>query len=145
MVFFLASLPIGDYKQLQEIYQLYEDGKLVKVPKAKYGIGDTKLDCRGSNFKGLRNLDTPCVTNLLSQLKTGELPFMSLNCRCKEIKKLRQLKAEFVRLVGGSSWEQAKEEHPDFASNEKLQQKFLALPFTKDMPAMVAYCQKALR
>ena len=124
---------------------MYEDGKVVKVPRAKYCIGDTKLDCRGSNFKGLRNLDMGCISDLLIQIKQGELPFMSLNNKCKEIKKLRQLKAEFVRLVGVSSWEQAQDEHPDFASEEKLRLKFLALPFTKDMPAMIGYCQKALR
>ena len=65
MVSFLASLPNNYYKLLQEIYQLYEDGKLVEVPKAKYCTGDTKLDCRGSNFKGLRNLDLGSVSNLL--------------------------------------------------------------------------------
>ena len=70
---------------------------------------------------------------------------MSLNSKCQDITKLRQLKAEFARLVGASSWEHAQDEHPDFTSDEKLQLKFLALPFPKDMPAMIAYCQKATR
>jgi len=48
-------------------------------------------------------------------------------------------------LVGVSSWEQAQDEHPDFSSDEKLQVKFLELPFSKDMPAMIAHCQKAHR
>jgi hypothetical protein len=50
MVFFLVSLPNNYmyYKLLQEIYQLYEDGNLVRVPKAKYCIGDTYTLSQGS-------------------------------------------------------------------------------------------------
>jgi hypothetical protein len=48
MVFFLAGLLNNYYKFLQEIYQLYEDGNLVRVPKAKYCIGDTYTLSQGS-------------------------------------------------------------------------------------------------
>ncbi len=86
MIYFLAGLPNTEYNLIQ-VFALYEDGKLVKVPKAKLGMIDTKLDCRGSNFKGLRNLDMPTINDLLSKVINKELEFASLGSTCKEIKK----------------------------------------------------------
>ena len=68
MIFFLASLPNETYKVLQEVYQQYEGGKLVRVPKSKCSSADVKLDCQGSNFKGLRNLDNHIVTDILKKV-----------------------------------------------------------------------------
>lgn len=143
MIFYLASLPNKEYQTLQAIFAAYEKGELVKVPKSKTGIA-SKMDCRGSNFKGLRNLNLPTVSALLDRIDNRNLALTRLSGECKDIKKLRQLKAEFVRQVGVGSWEQAAE-YPAFATEEELRQKFLSLPFEKDMPAMVGYCQRAVR
>ena len=145
MIFFLASLPNETYKVLQDVYQQYESGKLVKVPKSKCSTADVKLDCRGSNFKGLRNLDNNIVTDVLRKVANKDIPFTAIGSHCKEIKNMRQLKEEFTRLVGASSWENAQELYPEFASEAVFERKFKGIPFTKDMPAMVNFCQKAMR
>lgn len=96
MIFFLASLPNETYKVLQEVYQQYEGGKLVRVPKSKCSSADVKLDCRGSNFKGLRNLDNHIVTDILKKMANKDIPFTTIGSYCKEIKNMRQLKEEFT-------------------------------------------------
>ena len=145
MVFFLASLSNDAYKALQDVYSLYEDGKLVKVPKSKLGTMDSKLDCRGSNFKGLRNLENNTVTDLLKKVASKEIPFTSIASVCKELKNKQKLKEEFVRLVGATSWEEAEELYPEYANENVLERKFKGIPFAKDMPSMVHFCQKAMR
>ena len=35
MIYFLAGLQNTEYNLIQHVFALYEDGKLVKVPKAK--------------------------------------------------------------------------------------------------------------
>ena len=145
MIFFLAGLPKSEYDLLQQVFTLYEDGKLVKVPKTKLGMLDTKMDCKGSNFKGLRNLDTSTINNVLTKLISKEIEFTALGAACKEIKNIRALKDEFVRLVGASSWEAAEEAYPGYANESVLKRKFNGIPFAKDMPAMVSFCQKAMR
>ena len=55
---------------------------------------------------------------------------------------MRQLKEKFV---GASSWENARELYPEFAREAVLERKFKGIPFTKDMPAMINFCQKAMR
>ena len=145
MIFFLAGLPKSEYDLLQQVFMLYEDGKLVKVPKAKLGMLDTKMDCKGSNFKGLRNLDTHTINTVLTKIISKEIEFTALGAACKEIKNIQALKDEFVRLVGASSWEAAKEANPGYANESVLKRKFNGIPFAKDMPAMVSFCQKAMR
>ena len=49
---------------------------------------DTKLDCRGSSFKGLRNLDIPTINDVLNKIINKEIEFASLGSICKEIKKI---------------------------------------------------------
>lgn len=145
MIYFLAGLPNTEYNLIQQVFALYEDGKLVKVPKAKLGMIDMKLDCRGSNFKVLRNLDIPTINDVLNKVINKEIEFTSLGSTCKEIKKIRSLKDEFVRLVGASSWEAAQESYPGYANEGIFKWKFEGIPFSKDMPAMVSFCQKAMR
>ena len=123
---------------------MFEEGQLVKIPKSKMGIA-SKMDCRGSNFRALHSLEEEVVSDLLKQVQQKELPFSKLGAACKELKKLRLLKKEFVRQVGVETWDDATHLYLTFADEDKLRQKFLSLPFEKDMPAMVSYCQKAIR
>ena len=59
MIFFLAGLSKKSYTVLKEIFRLYEENTLGKVPRAKKDAL-TKRDCKGSNFKG-KNNDIECV------------------------------------------------------------------------------------
>ena len=65
-----------DYNLLLQVFALYEDGKLVKVPKAKLGMTDTKMDCRGSNFKGLWNLNMPTINDVLGKIISKKLDLL---------------------------------------------------------------------
>lgn len=145
MIYFLAGLPNSQYKLLQQVFHLYENGKLMKVRKAKLGMLDTKLDCKGSNFKGLGNLDMNTINDILTKLVNKEIQFTALGAACKEIKKVQALKDEFVQLVGASSWEAAEKAYPGYANESVFKRKFDGIPFSKDMPAMVSLCQKATR
>ena len=103
------------------------------------------MDCRGSYFRALRGLEEEVVSDLVKQVQQKELPFSKLGAGCKELKKLCLLKKEFARQVGVETWDDATHLYPTFADEDKLRQKFLLLPFEKDMPPMVSYCQKAIR
>ena len=65
MILFLASLPPAAYTALQAVYRKYEEAK--KTTK------HSKPDCRGSNFRELRNLDSTTVQTMLQQVATGDL------------------------------------------------------------------------
>ena len=89
---------------------------------------DTKLDCRGSNFKGL---DIPNINDVLSKVINKEIEFISLGSTCKEIKKIRSLKDEFVRLVGASSWEAVKNLILDMQTRVSSRENLRESPFPK--------------
>ena len=44
----------------KEIFHLYETGALGKLPKTKQGV-NSKPNCAGNNFKGIKHLDTYSV------------------------------------------------------------------------------------
>ena len=141
MIFFLASLPVATYNTLQDIFKMYEDEYLTKS-KNKKGQA-VKPDCKGSNFRGLRNLEEDMVDELLKQVHNQSLPIQKLNTRCHEIKRIRELKKKFVDLVGLSTWEEAQAQFPEFATEDKIKEKFISL--SKDIQPLVEYCQKAMR
>ena len=74
MIFFLASLPNESYEILLEVFKMFEEGQLIKIPKSKMGIA-SKMDRRGSNFRVLRGLEMDVVSDLLTQVQRKELPF----------------------------------------------------------------------
>ena len=62
---------------------------------------------------------------------------------CLEIKRIRELKKKFVDLVGLSTWEEAQAQFPEFATEDKIKEKFISL--SKDIQPLVEYRQKAMR
>ena len=66
----------------------------------------------------------PSINDILSKIINKEIGFASLGSTCKEIKKIRSLKDEFIRLVGASLWEAAQESYPGYANKGILKRKF---------------------
>ena len=135
MIFLLSTLSTSDYATLLEIFQKYEAGRLMKLPKSS-SSGLCKPDCKGSHFRGLRNLDVAVTSQMLVKVRDGTLPLSQLNKACQEAKKLRDLKKKFVELVGLSTWTEAKAKYPNFATEEKLRDNCISL---------ADYCQRVLR
>uniref|UniRef100_A0A1X7UDE0 Uncharacterized protein n=1 Tax=Amphimedon queenslandica TaxID=400682 RepID=A0A1X7UDE0_AMPQE len=110
---------IIDYAILLEIFQKYEIGTLMKLPKST-SSGLHKLDCKGSHFCFLRNLDAAVTSQIQVKVRDGALSLSQLNKACQEAKKLRDLKKTFLELVGLSTWTEAKAKYPHFATEEKI-------------------------
>ena len=62
MIFLLAGLPRESYQVVQKIYQKYE-------AQGAGSIKTSKPDCKGCNFRELRNLDVPMVHTLLVKVR----------------------------------------------------------------------------
>lgn len=105
MIFLLANLPVATYKTLQDIFKMYEDEYLTKSRNKQAQA--VKPDCKGSNFRGLRNFEEKTADDLLKQVHNQSLPIQKLNTRCHEIKRIRKFKKKFVNLVGLSTWKEA--------------------------------------
>ena len=140
MIFLLATLPKSQYNVLLDIFKKFEEGTLVRPNKTDSHI---KFDCKGSNFRGLRNLDPESILKLLNEIQSGSLALHMLNSRCQQLKKLRDLKTKFVKFCGLASWEDAQAAYPDFADEEILKTRFISL--SKDMQPLADYCQKAMK
>ena len=147
MIYFLAALPQEEYDLVLNIFELFEacDLKDQKISKNQRGsMAISKLDCKGVNFKPLRNIDEKTRKNLLSRVCDRNLCFAELGAQCKYVKQLTEIRKKFVQYVGVSSWEAAKETYPDFTRTEKLEA-FKDMSFKgKTMPPpFVAYCKQA--
>ena len=133
-IFLLASLPRETYGVLQ-VFQLYQEGN-VKVPvvaRTKQGVGNVQLDCKGINFRLLRNLDGDTVVKLLTRVADGEWSFAEMGKECGRIKKRQTIHQAFVSQLGLSSWEEAMEKYEQFANTASMDQ-FLGLNFNKGTP-----------
>ena len=109
MILSLASLPSPTYELLLKIFRKYEKEK-------KQSGKPTKPDCRGANFRELRNLDNETVHSLLLKVEAEKMPLSALNTECKRVKKMRKLKETFANEVGVGSWEEASTNFPSFAT-----------------------------
>lgn len=143
MVYLLAGLPSESYKILREIFEKYEQGS--KLNTKKPGT-QAKPDCRGSNFRELRNLDNSAVHALLVRVRDGDLPLSQLSKEAKQKKQMHKLKQTFACEVGAESWEQATQAYPHYATEAGLM-RFLTAPKLTG-PTLVAfqqYCSRAVR
>ena len=98
--------------------------------------------CRGSLFRGLRNLDHEVVYDTLERVKRGEILITALNNECRRIKKMIVLKKAFCKGVGVESWDEAVEAFPSFATIEGVE-KFLHIE--PESAQFQQYCMKAAR
>ncbi len=142
MIFLLAGLPKESYTLLLEIFISYEQS----INSKKYQTAQSKPDCRGSNFRELRNLDSASVSTLLAQVRDGEIALSHLNKECKKIKRTEKLKHMFATEVGVESWEQAVHKFPRHATDAALE-RFIAAPKLAGpvLAAFQQYCSRAIR
>ena len=143
LIFFLAGLEKENYLKISQIFQMYEAGKLTKLPQV---LLSGRADCAPSNFKGLRGLSDDIVSDLLSKIISKELDLKNLNAECKKIKDMRNMKKEFVKQTGMMSWSEAKEKFKYYTSDDKLQA-FVGKAFnSKNEPSsdFLTYCRKAV-
>ena len=116
-------MSINDYYLLLDIFKQYEKLNFNKVLK-KNDSCMSKPDCKGSNFRGLRNLTSDAVSSLLLEVQKKSLPLQKLNFKCQEVKKVNELKKKFTEYVGAETWEEAQQNFPEFAVEHKLKDKF---------------------
>ena len=136
MIFTLASLPPASYTALQQVYRKYEE---TKKPTTRVA----KPDCRGSNFRELRNLDEATVLSMLQRVATDDMMLNELNQKCKMLKSLVKLKEAFKTEVGVHSWEEAAQKYPDFASEASLA-RFSGKLEGPTLLAFQHYCRSAI-
>ena len=138
MIFSLASLPSSTYEILLKIFRRYEGEK-------KQPAKPTKPDCRGANFRELRNLDDETVHNLLKKVEEEEIPLSSLNAECKRLKKMKKLKESFTSEVGASSWEEAASKYPSFATEQNLERYLSSSKLSGPvLAAFQQFCRRAI-
>ena len=80
MVFMLSSLSNKNYELYRVIVAAFEK---IKVK----GIAAAKVDCKGSNFRGLRGFSETETTEMLQKCANGENVLKSLNSTCFNQKK----------------------------------------------------------
>ena len=142
MIFLLASLPKESYNTLLKIFENYEHSRAGN----KKSTSASKHDCRGSNFRELRGLNSDIVHNLLVQVCNGEISLSHLNKECKRRKRLQKLKEAFANEVGEESWEQASHKYPRYATEAALE-RFVEAPRLTGpiLTAFQQYCSRAIR
>lgn len=146
-IFFLASLPQQAYRVLLQLFELYENGNIKSqvISRSKQGIGNVQLDCKGINFRPLRNLDDDTVVNLLMKVVNGEWSLPEMGKECAMIKKRRNIQQAFLSQLALLNWEEAVEKYPQYTNTKAIDQ-FLPLNFQKGIPQQfLDFCQRAVR
>ena len=77
MIFLLAGLPTESYKILQQIFTIYEEQKSKHAAQSEVRA---KPDCRGSNFRELRNLKSSVIHSVLLKVRPCFPVWMSSLC-----------------------------------------------------------------
>ena len=122
LIFFLAGIAKENYARLSKIFQLFEAGKLSKLPKSKQGLLSGRAECASCNFKGLRGLSEEVVAGLLDKVIEKEIDLKKLNTECKKIKDIKSMKLEFVKQTGLKTWNEAQERFPYYATEDRFAQ-----------------------
>ena len=141
----MASSDRESYSNLLHVFNAYSEGKVKKqvIPKTKQGIDNIELDCKGANFKCLRNLSKEDTVKMLDNVATGKLSFGEMAAECHIIKQRRIIREQFMEKQGISDWEEAKNNFPKYTSDSALDQ-FLDVPFNKACPQVfLDYCRRA--
>ena len=145
MILSLASLNDSEYKLYREIVSLCEQGKIKKTKKCALGLNSTKVDCKGSNFRGLRGLTNEEIKDMLLRCSSGEIALKELNQTCMNMKKMKKIKETFVANVGLKDWKEAQTMYPLFANEKSLGDLFLQCSFTPVPSVFSEYCSKAVK
>jgi len=96
MIFFLSSLPSKTFKVVEDIFQLYREGKIKKnsVPRSQKGI-DSIPELKESTFKPFRGLDPAALHQLLSEIRDKTCTIGAALDQCKDIKTLQKFQLAF--------------------------------------------------
>ena len=146
MIFNLSSLPAESFGSLSKVYKLYADGKLKgqHVPRSKKGTMAKPPDLKGSQFKGLRGMDSTTVERLLKEVESLKITLKELAAECSTVKALAKVQAAFVKGTNCQNWHEATAKYPEFCTSEQLE------PFTKlSFPSntlpdrFLRFCQRA--
>ena len=138
MVFMLSTLSNKNYELYRVIVTAFEK---IKVK----GIAAPKVDCKGSNFRGLRGFSETECTEMLEKSASGETVLKSLNSTCFNQKKKKKILESFVSLVGTKDWKEAQQKYPNFANAKLLSDLFLKCNFNPIPAAFTDYCSRAVR
>ena len=79
-----------------------------------------KFDVKGNSFKPLRGLDFDVVQQLLEEVAANEKSMAELAKDCSKIKKMGEVQKCLLSETGLTTWEEAVEKVPKFASAEAL-------------------------
>lgn len=123
-IFFLASLSTHCYQLLLKIFSGFENCNIKgqKVPRSKKGAEATqKLDCRGTLFKCLRNLDEAIRQDLMQNVVEKKFSFQELSSTASRVKQLKEVQCSFMRSVGVTDWAQACSRYPRHTTTERLE------------------------
>lgn len=149
MVFCLALLSDDEYEYLLSIFEYHENCELkdqVLSRTQRLTARNSKIDCKGSNFKGLRGLTKCERMPLMEKVSKKEYSFAEMAEQCRYIKRMNAIKTNLIKYLDLDNWNEAEEEYPSFAIKERLEP-FLGLTFKpgKLPPSFVEFCQLAKR
>jgi len=147
MIFYLASLSCEAYSSLTTIYQKFADGVLKgqHIPRSKKGTLAKPPDLKGSKFKCLRGISEDVVCSLLREVAEGKISPAEMNSECVSIKQLHKVQSAFIKGTNSSSWAEAQEKYPKFATAEQLEP-FKKLNFSTKLPEQfLKFCQRIMR
>ena len=142
-IYFLASLSIPCYQLLLKVFDDYENCcvKGQKISRSKKGAEAIhKLDCRGTFFKCLRNLDEGIRQELLEKVVTKELSFQELCSTASRVKQLKEVQRMFMRSTAVTNWDEACQRYPSYTTTERLE---TLIGLNSSSPAFIQYVQAA--
>ena len=146
MIFYLASLPCEAYSALTTIYQKFSEGGLKgqHIPRSKKGTLAKPPDLKGSKFKCLRGIVEDVVCSLLMEVAEAKISPTEMNSECISIKQLNKVQSAFIKGTNSSSWAEAQEKYPNFATAEQLEP-FKKLNFSTKLPEQfLKFCQRVM-
>ena len=68
-----------------------------QISRSKKGTMTKPPDLKGSNFKGLRGIDSDSVLRLLQDLENRKITLKELSTQCTSIKMLLKVQTAFVK------------------------------------------------
>ena len=112
-----------------------------QVTKARSRVH--KLEFKQNYLASIRTLETPVQCELLQKVLDGTLSLAELQAEAAKRKQVIALKKQFTKLTNVSSWIEAQEKYPLFATEDQLH-RFIGTDVRKGVTkAFEAFCQRA--
>jgi len=135
MIFYPTSLSGDAYNAVTTIYKRFSEGDLKgqHIPRSKKGTLAKPPDLKGSKFKCLRGITEDEVCRLKGEVADKKISLNEMNSKCSSLKQLQKVQSAFIKGTNSSSWAEAQENYPKFATAEQLEP-FKKLNFTIKLP-----------